>query len=285
MTAKLRRRLQKLFFAEQWSILVCGLDGVPVRQIIPPIDRSWADPFPVEHQGRYYVFLEQQIHGRNGTLGYIELFGDLSYSEFKPILERDYHLSYPNVFRQETTDGPVWYMIPETNENGSIDLYRATAFPDGWIHDSTLISGIRAVDPTLFKSGNAWYLFVSCSTDSTRFNDSLFIFKSDRFPSVDWVPHRNNPVKRDAGSSRMAGGIFVETDGTAIRPGQDCVKEYGHKTVLSRIATLDGEKYEEETVRTVLPDRAYGAVCTHTWNRCGKYVLRDIKTRKLRLFR
>ena len=43
---KIRRKLQKLLFREQWSLLVSDHDGKLLKHIEPPSDRIWADPFP-----------------------------------------------------------------------------------------------------------------------------------------------------------------------------------------------------------------------------------------------
>ena len=147
---KLKRRFQKLFFAEQWSLLLCEPDGRVLKQFLPPKDRHWADPFPVEHEGRYYIFIEQQLKNRDGTLGYVEFYPDLTLSDFRPLLEKNHHLSFPYVFPVSSGDETVWYLVPETHENGSIDLYRASNFPGTWEFHSTLIPGIEAVDTVVF---------------------------------------------------------------------------------------------------------------------------------------
>ena len=57
-----------------------------------------------------------------------------------PVLDLPHHLSYPFVFEE---DGEVW-MIPESCAAGTIDLYRATAFPGGWVHEARLVDGVVA---------------------------------------------------------------------------------------------------------------------------------------------
>lgn len=277
---KLKRKLQKLFFTEQWSLLFCGEDGSVLKHIVPPAGRIWADPFPVEADGRRYIFLEQQFNRKNGTLGYIELFDDLSHSEFVPVLEKPYHLSYPGVFRHEG----VWYLVPESHENGSIDLYRASSFPVKWEFHSTLINGITAVDSTLLFHGNVWWLFTSAQDGGNGLNSSLSLYYSDVFPSTDWKPHPANPVARGAGWSRMAGAVIRdEKTGRLVRPAQSCVREYGEHLVLREITELTKTGYGEHTIREIMPERGLHAVCTHTLNMLGALTVRDIKTRRWRL--
>ncbi len=277
--ARLRRKIQKLLYREQWSLLVCDIDGKVLANIAPPNDRIWADPFPVEVDGTYYVFVEQQIRGQNGTLGYIRLHDDLSFSGFYPILEKEYHLSFPHVFKTECDGHDNWYMIPESNENGRISLYRAARFPDSWEFVRDIIPDTRAVDSAILEKDGKFWLFTSRQTDTTSLNDSLFIYHSDSLASGNWIPHPKNPVIVDRGFSRMAGRIFRDADGSLVRPAQSCVREYGERTVLRRIVTLTETDYAEETIETIYPESGYSAVCTHTYNRCGRYLLRDIKTR------
>lgn len=277
---KLFRRIQKFFFTEQWSLLVCRLDGTIVTLIQPPSGCIWADPFPVKSDGHTYIFIEQQYNRKNGTLGFIELYADLMYSDFKPILEKPYHLSYPNVFMHEG----VWYMIPETHENGSIDLYRATDFPAKWVFDSTMISGVEAVDTSILFHDNLWWLCTSLSGTGLGLNRSLSIYYSSTFPSTDWTSHSENPVVLDPGNSRMAGAIYRDAEtGNLVRPAQSCIKEYGEHLVLNRIVELTKTSYHEEKIRMIYPEKYLKAVCTHTWNLSGKYLVRDIKTRRLKI--
>lgn len=273
---KLKRRIQKFLYSEQWSLVVCDAENNVVSQIRPPRDRIWADPFPVVHCGKTYVFIEQQFARKNGTLGYIELRDDFSFSEFTPILERDYHLSYPNVF----SVAGKWYMIPETHERRTIDLYRAESFPDGWVHHSTLIENVEAVDTTLYRGEGKWWLFTSVRADGSSLNDSLSVFSSDVFPSTRWIPHPLNPVVKGLGGSRMAGNLFVDArTGKLVRPAQSCAREYGEHMVLREVASLSADQYSETEIGAVYPERNLSAVCTHTINRFGDYIVRDIKTR------
>lgn len=278
---RLRRKIQKTLFSEQWSVLVCDRSGAPLKVLAPPPDRMWADPFPVEHDGHLYIFVEQQFTGKNGTLGYIELFDDLSCGEFRPILETDCHLSYPNVF---CVDG-TWYMIPETHERRTIDLYRAERFPDRWSFERTLIGEIEAVDTTAFSANGTWWLLTSDSSQGYGLNGSLSAFYADSFPSSEWKAHPLNPVVRGKGSSRMAGSVFLDGPGkNPVRPAQDCRKEYGKAIVLREIMELSKTAYRERTIGAINPEKSLDAACTHTVNRAGTYVVRDIKVRKPRLW-
>jgi hypothetical protein len=282
---RIKRKLIRTFFREQWSLLVCDHKGKMLASIVPPKNCQWADPFPVEHEGKTYIFLEQQTGSGNGILGFIELYPDLTHSGFTPILEKEYHLSFPNVFVIEKEKEKIWFMIPESHENRSIDLYTAVNFPDKWEFSMTLIDNIIAADTVVFFHENKWWLFTSLDSDTARANSNLSAFYSDDFPSNRWVSHPQNPLCTDLGNSRMAGSVFIDkTTGLINRPSQNCIKDYGKETNINEIVELSTGKYRERITRTIRPEKSLHAVCTHSYNFSGSYLLRDIKTRCLRIF-
>jgi hypothetical protein len=276
--ARIKRKIIRVFFREQWTPVICGVDGSRLKTIEPPKDRFWADPFVVEDGGRTYVFVEQQIgEGKNdkGTLGVFEMFPDMTLSPFVSILEKPYHLSFPNVFRA----GDEWRMIPETHENKTIDVYRAADFPYAWRHEMTLMSGIAAVDSVVFQYNRKWWLFTSIGGEGRNCNANLHLFHADSFPSDAWTPHPRNPVCSDARNSRMAGALFTH-NGKIYRPAQDCLKDYGQKTNVNEIIELSLDCYKEKIVETIHPARSLHEVCTHTLNYSERFMARDVKTRR-----
>jgi len=277
--SRIKRKLITMFFHEQWSLLVCNHDGNILTQIIPPKDRFWADPFPVEYNEKTYIFVEEQIGHGNGTLGIIELYDDLSHSDFIPILEKPYHLSFPNVFSITIEDRLVWFMIPETHENKTIELYRAANFPYNWEFETTLMRDVIAADSTVVYQNEKWWLFTSMEMEATPANANLSVFYSTVFPTDKWTAHPRNPVVSTPENSRMAGKIFVN-DGILYRPAQNCLKDYGKKININKILALTPVDYKEEMTKTIFPERKFHAVCTHTLNYSEHYMLRDIKTRQ-----
>jgi hypothetical protein len=281
----LKRKFSKLFFREQWSLLVCNTEEEVLVNIVPPKNYIWADPFPVETGQKTYIFIEQQIGYNNGTIGYIELYPDLTYSKFIPVLEKNYHLSFPNVFCIEQNNIKIWYMIPESHENKTIDVYRATSFPTGWVYEATLMSNVSAVDSVVFFHDSRWWLFTSIGSETVPVNRNFSAFYSDNFPSTTWNPHPQNPLYSDWDNSRMAGNVFFDKrTGFLNRPAQSCKKEYGEKIHINEILELNTASYCEKKSRTILPEHNLHAVCTHTINYSNTYMLRDIKTRRLRVF-
>jgi hypothetical protein len=285
LLSRIKNKLIRTFFYEQWSLSVCSHGGNILKSIVPQKNYQWADPFPVEYEGKTYIFIEQQIGHNNGTLGYIELYPDLTFSNFVPILKKEYHLSFPNVFCIKQDNQLIWYMIPETHENKTIDLYRAFHFPDNWSHETTLMDNVVAVDSTVFFYDSHWWLFTSIGSKAATPNANLSLFYSDTFPSNSWVPHPQNPLCSGLGNARMAGSIFLNKNtGLLNRPAQNCLRDYGRETNINEIIELNPDNYKEHIVKTLLPEQYLKAVCTHTYNYSEHYLLRDIKTRTLRLF-
>jgi hypothetical protein len=282
---RIKRKVIRSLFYEQWSLLVCDLNGAVLAAIAPEYDTQWADPFPVDYNGNTYIFLEQQIGHENGTLGYIELYPDLAHSAFIPILEKNYHLSFPNIFSVQQNDQTNWYMIPETHENNTIDLYRAVSFPDKWEYEFTLMKDVVAVDSTVFYYASKWWLFTGLETKPNSINRNLSAFFSDSFPSVNWTPHPLNPLCAGISNSRMAGAVFLNKEtGLLNRPAQNCFKDYGKETNINEIIELSESSYKERISKIVVPEQSLHAVCTHTFNYSATYLLRDIKTRRSRFF-
>ena len=138
------------------------------------------------------------------------------------VLERDYHLSYPFVFRFERE----LYMMPETSRNRCVELYRAVDFPRQWTLDRVLLSDCVAADPTLFEHDGTFWLFVNLAREGAAINDELHLYFADS-PFGPWNPHPKSPVVSDIRSARPAGRIFRH--GTEIiRPSQDSSVRYGY---------------------------------------------------------
>ena len=99
------------------------------RIITPPADKFFADPFIITEKGKTYVFFEEFIYPKGkGVISYLEIDEKGRETQSKVVLERDYHLSYPFVFKHEDK----YYMIPETLGNKTIELYKAVDFPEKW---------------------------------------------------------------------------------------------------------------------------------------------------------
>ncbi len=252
---------------------------VDMTPLNPPIDRLWADPFPVEQDGVYAVFFEELLLGQQrARIAMTILSPDArgKKSVTKTVLEMPYHVSYPFLFQHDS----VWYLLPEMAGFGAQKLFRARSFPDSWEFDSDVDLGQPVVDATLHFHDGLWWLFAgTCPADETLYNE-LSIFHSSS-PLGPWVPHIANPVLSDARSARPAGRLYWSGD-ALIRPAQDCTPEYGDAIVLKKIVRLDLEAYEEVAVSRIEPDWAPRLRGTHTLNAAGRLTVTDTRVLRAR---
>jgi hypothetical protein len=273
----LGKAARKVLYRNQWTFawrLESG-DRMPdqfqdVQLVIPARGETWADPFPVEHEGHSYLFIEQLPAGaRHAHIAVMELDARQRWTAPRPVLERPYHLSYPFVFQ---LDG-AWYMIPETSAAQTVELYRCVQFPDRWALERVLIEGVSATDATLHRADGRWWMFVNVKPPGCTTSDELSIYHADALLGP-WSPHPRNPVKSDARSSRPAGRLFT-WDGELYRPSQDCSRDYGSAIVINRVRHLSLDAYAEEAVHVIAPRWDPRIERTHTLNRAGRLTVID----------
>jgi hypothetical protein len=251
----------------------------PFRLVGAPPGRWYADPTVVEDRGRHHLFFEDyDMIRETGGISWLALNEGLP-TAARSVLAREYHMSYPFVFRWED----AWYMTPETGANRTVELWRATEFPEQWELERVLLADVDAVDPTAFAHDGRFYLFVNLAVPGASLDDELCLFHADS-PGGTLLSHPVNPVVSDVRRARPAGGVFVH-DGMLIRPSQDCSRRYGGLTVFNWITTLSQTEYAEEPIGQLGPSWLRGSVATHTFNGTAVYQVVDAQRRELKLLR
>jgi hypothetical protein len=279
------RGVEKLFNVDQWFLgfrwgdarkLTTDLAGY--GRMMPPKDRFWADPFAIEKNGRYYVFFEELPFATGkGHISMSEVRRDGTWTPPVRVLERDYHLSYPFLLES----GGELLMIPETAQNGTIEVYRCTDFPLRWRLERVLLDHVRLVDATFHKDGERWWMFANgAAPGSSVFDDELHIFSADKLYGA-WKPHPRNPVKSDARCARPAGQLYWK-NGALYRPAQICVPRYGAGLALNRVLRLTPTDYAERQVERVILEPGRNLLGIHTVNRAGDLTVVDAFTRRSR---
>jgi len=263
---KVRRKWDGTFYFRQWMLLYDIREGISTslwrfKHITPPKDRFWADPFVVARDNKYYIFIEEFLYApQKGHISLIVMNKDGSWESPVRVLEAPYHLSYPFILEFE---GDL-YMVPESMGNGTVELYKCTAFPRKWEFQKNLMENCQAVDPTLIQWQGKWWMFVNqIQTEGTSLWDELFLYYSDSPLSNNWTPHRRNPVVSDVKSARPAGRLFVR-DGHLYRPSQNSSGHYGYGFNICEITKLTETEYEENVVSRVEPKWDKNIVSTHT---------------------
>jgi hypothetical protein len=283
-----RRAYEKAFVRDRWALGYRFKSSPDDRNetfykykyLMPPPGRFWADPFPVKRDGAYTVFFEDAtLDPEHGHISAVELGRAGARGEPFKVLERDYHLSYPFLFEWR---GEL-FMLPETSENETIELYRCASFPGGWEQEKVLMEGVRLFDATLAEVEGRWWMFATFGPEGVTVPcDDLHLFYADS-PLGPWRPHRLNPVKTDGRGSRPAGALF-RRGANLYRPAQDCSKHYGYAMTINRVLRLTPDEYREEAVSKILPRWRKGLISTHTLNTCDDLTVIDCQFRERKFF-
>jgi len=283
---KIFEKIDRLFYFNQWILLFkinkqrkWSTSFFRFKRMVPPKDRFWADPFVLEKEGRYYIFIEELIfEERKGKISVIEMDDKGDYGVPKTVLEKDYHLSYPFIFEDKND----LFMIPETAQNRTIELYKCIEFPFKWELVNILMDGLYAVDSTVLKHENKYWLFCNIKeNEGASSSDELFLFYSEDLFGNNWTSHPKNPIISDIKQSRPAGRIF-EDSGSLFRPSQNSAKRYGYGIKINKIIELSSTDYKELTIQDISPNWSKDLLSTHTINNVGKLTIIDalIKRRK-----
>jgi hypothetical protein len=276
------RRLRKLAWREEWFVAVRVADGgslvdKPAADVdgfrVLPAGRGeqFADPFVFEDSGRAFLFFERYDERAQRASIACAALGPAGEPAGQPIsvLTPSYHVSYPFVFRL----GKDIFMIPESVENETVDLYRAVDFPTRWMFERRLLSDINAVDATLLDDVSTLWLFVNVAEPGASVNDELHLYSATELGGP-WVRHPESPIVSDVARARPAGRIFRHR-GHWIRPSQDCSRGYGAAVVFNRIERLTTDEYRETPIARVEPTWAARLAGTHTYNAAGSIEVVD----------
>ena len=263
--------LKKAFFGGEWAV---GYREIGKgKYTIIPLSVGWiADPFMIEYQGEHYLFVEY-VNGKRGQIAYYKFIDNKPVFQ-KVIISERYHLSYPCVFMH----GADVYMIPESADNHSIDLYKAVSFPDRWEKVSRLEDGIY-YDTTYVNYKEKDYL-ITYSPKKGYFELGLFAFDIDgrKIEKLAEVQYKEN-------IGRPAGKIYVDNC-EMIRPAQDCSRKYGENLLFYRVEGLDDGKFSEALIKTISAketDSSFQRI--HTYNTDTEYETVDFFKEQFHLFR
>ena len=278
--------LKNLFFYNQWILQFTFAEDLNhaifrYKKIIPPKDRFFADPFIVFNKEKYYIFFEEFLFKTNkGHISLIELELNGKYSRPTKILDKSYHLSYPHIIEHDNN----YYMIPESIENKTIEIYKCVSFPYKWEFYMNLMEGIMAVDSTIFYYKDTWWLFTNLiENEGGSIQDELFLFYSDDLLSNKWTSHPMNPIVSDVRNARPAGNIFI-AENKIIRPAQDSSRRYGYGINLNEIITLNKNKYFEKKTNYIDPKWDDNIIGTHTINHVKGLTFIDAILKRSKLF-
>lgn len=244
-----------------------------------PEGNYWcADPFVISECGLTYVFCECcQNDSKKGTIAVGEYING-TIKGMRVIIEQDYHMSYPCIFKY----GSDFYMIPETEDNRTIELYRASLFPYEWELKKILKKNIRCVDCTVFMIGDEIYV-IGYIFDGKK--NKICVFQLD----IENETLILTDEFEDDGTGRNAGNI-ISIDKRLFRPTQVSKKKYGESIVLKEIVSSGKNAYCEKQFsklqgKDVFVKGENKVDRIHTFNRIGNVEIIDYSHDSFELFR
>lgn len=236
--------------------------------------RYWcADPFPVHYHGEEYVFCEVMDRKKSyGMLGCGKL-SEKGTTKISVIQDIGCHTSYPDIFTWQDE----LYMIPETVERHTIELYRCRRFPNQWEKIAALLTNTKAVDTTVFTYQDKIYLFVY-----EEFSGTCRLSLGELSMEKKIVENLRVVRQYDQRIGRPAGRIIRKGD-QYFRPTQYGVNFYGERIVFYEftIDYVNGDlRYtEKEDMAIGIDDLEFENksrfIGTHTYNYDNEYEVVD----------
>ncbi|GAB4143794.1 MAG: hypothetical protein Fur0041_18850 [Bacteroidia bacterium] len=247
---KFRFHFRELFLPEKWAVGIIhqSFDDILKNGIQSEIqwkeagsaNEYLADPFPHKSENQEFILAEHYDYKTGkGSIVKLNQQGSTAF------LSANEHLSYPFSFIFENEA----YFIPECHQSDKVDLYKIENQQPVFI--TTLIENFKAVDASMVRHLNKWFLF--CTREDEYTNASLYIFWSDTLTGS-FQPHGNNPVKLDIRNARP-GGSFLHHEGKLYRVAQDCSESYGCAVIVNEIDILNTTEYREHAVQRIAPDK------------------------------
>lgn len=285
---KLSSLIRKMFVGDEWYIAYRENSSMETNiftdknqyKVFHPNKNFWcADPFIYETGDRTYIFCE--VYDKKKEKGFIGVAAleDGKIQNLRKIIEQPYHMSYPCVFEHEG----IYYMIPESGENGTVELYRAEEFPYKWTLDNVLLENKTTADATVLKNGDKLFIFIYIYLGNRKILNVYELNMEDRkLTLVDSVLDSND-------SKRPAGNI-INNSGQLVRPSQDCCIKYGESIFFNNIVEMSNGEYSEQllsklSTKNILLEDEINVKRIHTFNTSKNYTVIDVCKERLDLFR
>lgn len=230
------------------------------RWIDNPAGFFRADPFLFRHDNQLWLFFEEydllQNKGRIAC-GQVDEEGNLS--AIRTVLKKPWHLSYPQIFLHQ---GEI-YMVPESVEHQTVDLYRARNFPYDWVLEKQLLD-VAVVDATLYYHANYWWMFASPMTVSGHAPVTC-LWRAEGLTG-EWTLASDYIISNDVTFARN-GGPILNVDGERYRVSQDCSEDYGSAIWFNQIKGWQPDEYLEEPVCRISGEQIEGLLGVHSYSR------------------
>lgn len=231
-----------------------------------------ADPFPVEVNGKLYIFGEiYEYSNLKGSIGYTMLT-EHGFTKWKTVIKEDYHLSFPNIFYLDSD----MYMCPESQAGSVLSIYKCICFPDKWIKEKNIAENVRLTDTIFFEKNSEKY-GISCEWKNLN-NHLLKLFKIEN-DRIIFSDAKLNTL--DSYYSRPAGKIFYDDIlEKKLMVSQICKPKYGSGLIFKEF-DLQFPYYKEKECYRVYPTEILSNKKTrwdgmHTFNTSENYIVIDL---------
>lgn len=267
----LHKMIKKMFYEDIWFLAYRKIDENKYT-LIKSSKRYWyADPFLFKHNNEVFIFCEvyDRFYDR-GFIGYAKFDLERQF-KFNKAICKEYHMSYPCIFEYQGTI----YIIPETKQNKTIELYKAKDFPYSWELDCILKDNIEAVDSTVVNFENRLLLYTYINLGKNK------VF---RVYNLDIENKKLNESEyEDIIDEKLVGrpaGNIIYNEGLYLRPTQDNRKTYGENIFLFEInknANIFGIKCDKMiSTKKIKFEEDCLATKIHTINHCGNIEIIDV---------
>lgn len=265
----LNRILNRFFIRDEWLILFAK-ERINPKQLHENFnkfislgnDKGYfnADPFLFKKDDNYYIFYEKckLLRGKG-----ILVAKNIKDNKEFPILEENYHLSYPNVFEYQNKI----YLIPQ-GDNFSVDLYECTSFPNKWRKIHTLIKSktLHFADTNIYVQKNDIKITTSIYSHAKDSNRCLLEWNISNLLNANLNLEDAIITRIGDEGSRNAGNL--KDSETALYQG--CAISYGENLI------------NKEDLYVINPPKGYSGI--HTYNTIDNITIIDLKKKKYGLF-
>ncbi|MCR4595867.1 MAG: hypothetical protein K5673_03690 [Lachnospiraceae bacterium] len=281
---KLGLRLGFMKFIGYEAVFSCAfrkkdVDGVYC--LLPESDDYWyADPLIYMYNDREIVFMERvDRHTGLGCIACADIT-DGRWGEIVPVIENNFHMSFPMCFEW---DGEL-YMIPETQMDEHINLYRCIGFPYEWELAGQFMDGHRLVDTIVLDRQVDEITFLGSEFDpEDDFYSRFYKFSLHREEDGTITCNDLGLVSESYTLySRMAGYPLTDqdTDGNEhiVYPIQRSTSGvYGYSVMFMRDDAYSGQKIKEMLPSDIRLDMHRKLIGVHTYSRSGMYEVIDVQ--------
>ncbi len=245
------RNLASIVFGKtfvDWHIVLgkadTNLGVIEVIKIENRPDCYYADPFLLTNGNATYIFAEEYSWpDSKGRISVIRVT-DNEVEHLGAVIEERFHLSFPFIFQS----GDDLFIIPESNADKTLRLYKCTSFPSTWEHHCDMLKDVEAADPIVMEDDE--FIFVLCNCGSGYFGDrmsNLSIFRSSSSEGITSARLKLDSVASNSATNARNGGCFKYQENFYRVNQKPAFNLYGASISVNKVSIDQGVYSEERT--------------------------------------